>query len=67
MYTVLLYKLRSLNVFTDCNNRLNNMLFLSIYSGDVNEALCWDLRVNIALDVAKGLEYLHDGVSFHVI
>jgi len=51
----------------DCNNRLNNIIFLSLYSGDVNEALCWDLRVNIALDVARGLEYLHDGVSFHVI
>jgi len=40
------------------------MLFLSLYSGDVNEALCWGLRVHIALDVARGLEYLHDGVSF---
>ncbi|XP_019230282.1 PREDICTED: calcium/calmodulin-regulated receptor-like kinase 1 isoform X2 [Nicotiana attenuata] len=25
------------------------------------EPLCWDLRVQIALDVARGLEYLHDG------
>lgn len=26
----------------------------------------WDLRVNIALDVARGLEYLHDGVREHI-
>ncbi|KAJ6837655.1 calcium/calmodulin-regulated receptor-like kinase 1 [Iris pallida] len=25
------------------------------------EPLKWDLRINIALDVARGLEYLHDG------
>lgn len=25
--------------------------------------MSWDLRVNIALDVSRGLEYLHDGVS----
>lgn len=43
------------------------MVFLSLYSGDVNEALSWDLRVPIALDVARGLEYLHNGVSLHVI
>ncbi|KAJ1441924.1 Serine-threonine/tyrosine-protein kinase, catalytic domain [Sesbania bispinosa] len=34
---------------------------------DVNEALCWDLRVHIALDVARGLEYLHDGAIPPVI
>lgn len=28
------------------------------------EPLHWDLRVQIALDVARGLEYLHDGVIF---
>lgn len=27
------------------------------------EPLNWELRVQIALDVARGLEYLHDGVS----
>ncbi|KAJ6805226.1 calcium/calmodulin-regulated receptor-like kinase 1 [Iris pallida] len=26
-----------------------------------HEPLKWDLRINIALDVARGLEYLHDG------
>lgn len=29
------------------------------------EPLSWDLRAQIALDVARGLEYLHDGVSFN--
>lgn len=28
------------------------------------QPLSWDMRVQIALDVARGLEYLHDGVSF---
>ncbi|KAK7312906.1 hypothetical protein VNO77_37147 [Canavalia gladiata] len=37
-----------------------------LYS-DVNEALYWDLRVHIALDVARGLEYLHDGAVPPVI
>ncbi|XP_061348545.1 calcium/calmodulin-regulated receptor-like kinase 1 [Gastrolobium bilobum] len=37
-----------------------------LYS-DVNEALSWDLRVQIALDVARGLEYLHDGAVPPVI
>ena len=27
----------------------------------------WDLRIHIALDVASGLEYLHDGVKFYLI
>ncbi|CAN4102785.1 unnamed protein product [Withania somnifera] len=31
-----------------------------LYDGKL-EPLCWDLRVQIALDVARGLEYLHDG------
>ncbi|XP_022877544.1 calcium/calmodulin-regulated receptor-like kinase 1 isoform X1 [Olea europaea var. sylvestris] len=30
------------------------------------EPLNWELRVKIALDVARGLEYLHDGVRFAV-
>lgn len=31
--------------------------------GEKHEPLSWDLRVYIALDVARGLEYLHDGVK----
>ncbi|XP_014492060.1 calcium/calmodulin-regulated receptor-like kinase 1 [Vigna radiata var. radiata] len=45
----------------------NGSLASHLYCSDVNEALCWDLRVNIALDVAKGLEYLHDGAVPPVI
>ncbi|KAF5478810.1 hypothetical protein F2P56_005340 [Juglans regia] len=32
-----------------------------------NEPLSWDIRVHIALDVARGLEYLHDGAVPPVI
>lgn len=35
--------------------------------GGKHGPLSWDLRVYIALDVARGLEYLHDGVSFYII
>ncbi|KAH7546617.1 hypothetical protein FEM48_Zijuj01G0220100 [Ziziphus jujuba var. spinosa] len=36
--------------------------FVQNYSfGEKHEPLSWDLRVYIALDVARGLEYLHDG------
>ncbi|CAL9046077.1 calcium/calmodulin-regulated receptor-like kinase 1 isoform X2 [Musa acuminata AAA Group] len=38
----------------------NGSLASHLYSEE-HEALRWDLRVNIALDVARGLEYLHDG------
>ncbi|XP_064966061.1 calcium/calmodulin-regulated receptor-like kinase 1 isoform X1 [Musa acuminata AAA Group] len=38
----------------------NGSLASHLYS-EKHEALRWDLRVNIALDVARGLEYLHDG------
>lgn len=34
-----------------------------LFAGEKHEPLSWDLRVHIALDVARGLEYLHDGVS----
>lgn len=34
--------------------------------GEKQGPLSWDLRVYIALDVARGLEYLHDGVSLHL-
>ncbi|XP_010482866.1 PREDICTED: calcium/calmodulin-regulated receptor-like kinase 1 [Camelina sativa] len=37
-----------------------------LYSGK-HEPLSWDLRVYIALDVARGLEYLHDGAVPPVI
>jgi hypothetical protein len=36
---------------------------LLFYAGEKHEPLGWDLRVDIALDVARGLEYLHDGVT----
>ncbi|KAI3497034.1 hypothetical protein L1887_39415 [Cichorium endivia] len=36
-------------------------------SGENHELLSWDLRVQIALDVARGLEYLHDGAIPPVI
>ncbi|KAL4580221.1 hypothetical protein LXL04_016406 [Taraxacum kok-saghyz] len=35
--------------------------------GENHESLSWDLRVQIALDVARGLEYLHDGAIPPVI
>ncbi|KAJ0960904.1 hypothetical protein J5N97_001202 [Dioscorea zingiberensis] len=38
----------------------NGSLATHLY-GDNHGPLSWDLRVNIALDVARGLEYLHDG------
>lgn len=42
-------------------------IYLSLYSGEENETLGWDLRVHIALDVARGIEYLHDGAVPPVI
>ncbi|MCL7025352.1 hypothetical protein MKW94_006056 [Papaver nudicaule] len=38
----------------------NGSLASHLYS-DKHGPLSWDLRIYIALDVAKGLEYLHDG------
>ncbi|KAG0471374.1 hypothetical protein HPP92_015920 [Vanilla planifolia] len=38
----------------------NGSLSSHLYS-ECSVALVWDLRMNIALDVARGLEYLHDG------
>ncbi|CAL0333805.1 unnamed protein product [Lupinus luteus] len=35
--------------------------------GEENEALSWNMRVDIALEVARGLEYLHDGAVPPVI
>jgi hypothetical protein len=40
---------------------------LPLYLGEENGNLGWELRVHIALDVARGLEYLHDGVSYNMI
>lgn len=40
----------------------NGSLASHLYN-DHQLALSWDLRINIALDVARGLEYLHDGVA----
>ncbi|KAK7814632.1 calcium/calmodulin-regulated receptor-like kinase 1, partial [Quercus suber] len=37
-----------------------------LYS-EKHEALNWDLRVHISLDIARGLEYLHDGAVPPVI
>ncbi|KAF4395885.1 hypothetical protein G4B88_028055 [Cannabis sativa] len=37
-----------------------------LYNED-REPLSWDLRVHIALDVARGMEYLHDGAVPSVI
>ncbi|KAG6600746.1 Calcium/calmodulin-regulated receptor-like kinase 1, partial [Cucurbita argyrosperma subsp. sororia] len=41
------------------------LLFLCV--GDKNGLLSWNVRVRIALDVARGLEYLHDGAVPPVI
>nr|XP_043629374.1 calcium/calmodulin-regulated receptor-like kinase 1 [Erigeron canadensis] len=41
-------------------------LYSHLYS-ESHELLSWDLRVQIALDVARGLEYLHDGAVPPVI
>ncbi|KAL5131178.1 Calcium/calmodulin-regulated receptor-like kinase 1 [Glycine soja] len=49
------------------HTEIEQYAFLVSTSGDVNEALCWDLRVHIALDVARGLEYLHNGAVPPVI
>ncbi|CAI0436570.1 unnamed protein product [Linum tenue] len=38
-----------------------------LYTGENHEPLKWDVRINIALDVARGLEYLHDGAVPPVI
>lgn len=40
-----------------------NLLLLSVCSGKENGGMSWNLRVHIALDIARGLEYLHDGVG----
>lgn len=42
-------------------------LLSMLVSGEKLDPLSWDLRVQIALDVARGLEYLHDGVSYFLV
>ncbi|XP_047332542.1 calcium/calmodulin-regulated receptor-like kinase 1 isoform X2 [Impatiens glandulifera] len=42
-------------------------ILLYIYMSEKCKPLSWDLRVQIALDVARGLEYLHDGAIPPVI
>ncbi|KAG6528667.1 hypothetical protein ZIOFF_010851 [Zingiber officinale] len=45
-------------------SHLYSMKLLLTYvsgAGEKYQVLSWDLRINIALDVARGLEYLHDG------
>ncbi|XP_020102649.1 calcium/calmodulin-regulated receptor-like kinase 1 [Ananas comosus] len=44
----------------------NGSLASHLY-GENRQLLSWDLRVSIALDVARGLEYLHDGAIPPVI
>ncbi|MBA0752189.1 hypothetical protein Gogos_001050 [Gossypium gossypioides] len=40
---------------------------VAMVNSENHEPLSWNLRVYIALDVARGLEYLHDGVIFILI
>ncbi|PKA63696.1 putative leucine-rich repeat receptor-like serine/threonine-protein kinase [Apostasia shenzhenica] len=57
------------NLVGYCSEKGKHMLiYVYMPSGSLSshlygerEPLSWDLRVNVALDVARGLEYLHDG------
>ncbi|XP_072953893.1 calcium/calmodulin-regulated receptor-like kinase 1 isoform X1 [Typha angustifolia] len=58
------------NLVGYCSEKGKNMLIYAYMTngslsshlyGENKEPLSWYLRVNIALDVARGLEYLHDG------
>lgn len=65
-----------LNLVGYCTDKGKNMLIYAymsngnlashLYNGKV-EPLSWDRRVHIALDVARGVEYLHDGAVPPVI
>ncbi|GKV45761.1 hypothetical protein SLEP1_g52810 [Rubroshorea leprosula] len=44
-----------------------DMDWFLLFVGEKHELLSWDLRVYIALDVARALEYLHDGAVPPVI
>ncbi|KAK9936164.1 hypothetical protein M0R45_013023 [Rubus argutus] len=48
-------------------NYMSNGSLASHLHGDDQEPLSWDLRVAIALDVARGLEYLHFGAVPSVV
>lgn len=65
-----------LNLVGYCTEKGNNMLIYVYMSNgslashlynEKMEPLSWDRRVHIALDVARGLEYLHDGAVPPVI
>lgn len=65
-----------LNLVGYCTDKGKNMLIYAYMSNgnlashlynEKMEPLSWDLRVHIALDVARGLEYLHDGAVPPVI
>lgn len=34
-----------------------------VCSDDVEQALSWEDRIQIALDISHGIDYLHDGVG----
>ncbi|KAG1347273.1 putative Calcium/calmodulin-regulated receptor-like kinase 1 [Cocos nucifera] len=46
---------------------MSNGTVASHLHGEKHGPLSWNLRVHIALDVARGLEYLHDGISSRTI
>ncbi|TQD95785.1 hypothetical protein C1H46_018624 [Malus baccata] len=54
------------NLIGYCAEKGQHML-IYVYMSEKHEPLIWDLRVLIALDVARGLEYLHDGAVPPVI
>ncbi|PQP92170.1 calcium/calmodulin-regulated receptor-like kinase 1 [Prunus yedoensis var. nudiflora] len=48
-------------------NYMSNGSLFSHLHGDSRKPLSWDLRVDIALDIARGLEYLHYGAVPSVV